>query len=165
MEKKWLEAYDGQTIAEILALKHDFRIDSLVLAVEQAIQNRPGDDLSETEKVVLAVEGMEREVNNGGYHQFFCNLSGEFTFFLVHALEEIKCPITASISAEAIAALDLPETFDHDMIIDVALALPDSGWDALHKLDKRYYQNPEDIAQRLFDYIELHQSEIRIPAI
>lgn len=129
MEKEWLEAYGGQTIWEILALKRNFRIDSLVLAVEQAIENRQDDDLSEAEKVILAIEAMEREVNNGGYHQFFCNLSGKFTSFLVHALEEIKCPVAASISAEAISVLNLPDKFDHNIIIDVALALPEKGWE------------------------------------
>lgn len=164
MEKKWLEAYGGQTVSEIVAMKHDFRIDSLVDAAEQAIRERQSDDLSEAERVVLAVEAMEREVNNGGYDQFFINSSGEFTSFLVHALEEINCPMAASISAEAISVLGLPDNYDHDMIIDAALALPEKAREELDKLDDRYYRNPENIAERLFDYIELHQREIRIPA-
>jgi hypothetical protein len=165
MDKEWFEPEGRETISELIELKHSYRIDSLVLAVEQAIISRDGDEMAEAEKVVLAVEAMEREVNNGGYHQFFCNSSGEFTSFLVHALEEIKCPVAASISAKAISILNLPDTSDRDVIIDAALALPAKGWEDLNKCDARYYENTEDIAQRLFDYIEAHQTEIRIPVL
>ncbi|MBX3437178.1 MAG: DUF4375 domain-containing protein, partial [Planctomycetaceae bacterium] len=92
MNKPFLDCYSGQTIQELIALKDSHRIDSLVLAVEQALRNKPDAELSEPERVVLAVEAMEREVNNGGYQQFFGNPSREYAGFLVRALGLIRCP-------------------------------------------------------------------------
>jgi len=86
MSKPFLESYGGQTIQQLIAMKDSHRIDSLVLAVEQALGSKPETELSEPERVVLTVEAMEREVNNGGYQQFFTNSSREFTGFLVRAL-------------------------------------------------------------------------------
>lgn len=64
----------GQTVEQLLSLEGKSRIDSLVLAFEQAISQkaeRTGNEgLSYPERVVLAVEALEREVNNGGYAQF-----------------------------------------------------------------------------------------------
>ena len=63
MSKPFLESYGGQTIQQLIAMKDSHRIDSLVLAVEQALGSKPESELSEQERVVLAVEAMEREVN------------------------------------------------------------------------------------------------------
>lgn len=165
MSKPFLESYGGQTIQQLIAMKDSHRIDSLVLAVEQALGSKPEAKLSEPERVVLAVEAMEREVNNGGYEQFFGNSSREFTGFLVRALELIGCPKVAAISADAIAVLELPEQFDADTVERVASEISDESRERLGECDSRYYANDESIEQRLFAYIEVHQLEIHIPHV
>lgn len=165
MSKPFLESYGGQTIQQLIAMKDSHRIDSLVLAVEQALGSKPETELSEPERVVLAVEAMEREVNNGGYEQFFGNSSREFTGFLVRALQLIGCPKVAAISADAIAVLGLPEQFDADTVERVASELSDESRERLGKCDSRYYANDESIEQRLFAYIEERQHEIQIPHV
>jgi len=165
MRKPFLESYGGQTIQQLIAMKDSHRVDSLVLAVEQALGSKPEIELSEPERVVLAVEAMEREVNNGGYEQCFGNSSREFTGFLVRALELIGCPKVAAISADAIAVLELPEQFDADTVERVASELSDESREKLGECDSRYYANDESIEQRLFAYIEEHQHEIRIPHV
>jgi Ni,Fe-hydrogenase I small subunit len=70
MTDAFLDSYEGQSTEELLALEREYRVDSLVLAFEQAIQNKSPDSISTEESYVLAVEGLEREVNNGGYSQF-----------------------------------------------------------------------------------------------
>src|SRR6266404_3594696 len=80
---KWLDAYSGQTTSQLLGLEHEFRVASLILGFEQAIDQkaaREGNDhLTKEEFMVLAIEALEREVNNGGYRQFFINSSREYT--------------------------------------------------------------------------------------
>ena len=87
---EWLDGYSGQSVEQLLSLEGKSRTDSLVLAFEQAISQRAeGADnqgLTNTEHVVLAVEALEREVNNGGYHQFFTNSSREFAPTIVDSL-------------------------------------------------------------------------------
>ena len=66
MADAFLEGYEGQSTEELLGLEGEYRLDSLVLAFEQAIQGKAPDSISTEESYVLAVEGLEREVNNGG---------------------------------------------------------------------------------------------------
>jgi hypothetical protein len=64
---------------ELIRLQGEYRTDSVVLAFEQALLSKGrthGQDQSDCRrKGVLAIEGLEREVNNGGYDQFFINSS------------------------------------------------------------------------------------------
>ena len=143
MSNDFLESYAGQTTEQLLALDQRYRIDSLVLAFEQGIQQagekRP---LTQQEKYVLAVEALEREVNNGGYGQFFSNSSNEWADTVVAALRAIGCPKTADISAKAVASRE--------------------DESALSECDERYYGNDEPIADRLFDWIKRNRAQIRL---
>jgi hypothetical protein len=143
MDKQFLDSYSGQTTAELIALKDGYRIDSLVVAFEQAVDQKPETDLSESERFILAVEAMEREVNNGGWDQFFLNTNNQFDSILVTALETIGCPDAAAIAREAILSSDQSTELDD--------------------CDTRYFANSEPIAERLFDYIQNHQVEIKLP--
>ena len=165
MSDLFLNAYDGQSIQELIAMKGSHRIDSLVLAVEQALFSKSEPELSEAERVVLAVEALEREVNNGGYHQFFINSSHVHTAFIVQALELIGCPKVAAITADAIAVLSLPPQYEPGTVEQVALELSDDKRDMLGECDSRYYESDEPIADRLFAFIEQHQQEIHIPHV
>ncbi len=109
---KWLKQYSGQTVEELLSFEGEYRVDSLVLAFEQAIEQKVSQEGSEetsVERVVRAVEALEREVNNGGYSQFFINSSIEFASDIVASLRQISCPKTADITQRAIEALRLPK--------------------------------------------------------
>lgn len=161
MPDRFLESYEGQSTEELLALAGEFRIDSLVLAFEQALQAKPADLLSAEESQVLAIEALEREVNNGGYRQFFGNSSGEFTPVIETALRAIGCPKVADITRDAVAALGsgvltakavAAAEFADDEAIEAALAA----------CDDRYFANDEPIADRLFQWIGRHAHAIRV---
>jgi hypothetical protein len=166
-ELKWLDGYSGQSVDELIALASEYRIDSLVLAFEQALYQRTDrpelTDLNEAELAILAVESMEREVNNGGYHQFFLN-TPEYAPFLVAALERIGCPNTAEISRAAIALIGLREPFTRSDV-EAALARDPQG-ELVEKLidqcDGRYYDSGESIENRLFAYIQAKRGSIRL---
>src|SRR5262249_34289212 len=143
-DQPWFE-YSGQSISEIVSLAEQYRTDSLVSAVEQAICQKldsAGEaGLSDAENLVLAVEALEREVNNGGYSQFLSNSSKQFTPAIVPALERIGCPVTAAITRDAIAALKLPRP-DAEPDFDTEDEARD---EALDGCDQRFYQSGEDI--------------------
>ncbi|SRR6266568_230627 len=109
---KWLTGYSGQTFEQLISLEGEYRIDSLVLAFEQAIGQKVAREgrnrITDEERVVLAVEALEREVNNGGYDQFFRNSSREFAPFIVDSLQRIGCEQTAKITHMAIEAFSVP---------------------------------------------------------
>jgi len=158
----WLDGYSGQTVEELLALAERYRVDSLVLAFEQAIgqklvrEGRQG--LSEEERVVLAVEALEREVNNGGYEQFLMNSSQEFTPIIGDSLERIGCRKTATITQTAL------EAFPHRRGEDIGNNTADDQRlrKQLSQCDDLYYKMGEAIAEGLFAFIENNKANIRL---
>ena len=161
----WLEGYSGQSVDELLSLKGTHRIDSLVLAFEEAIAQKAQrvgvQNLSAEERTVLAVEALEREVNNGGYDQFFINSSKEFAPTIVNALQRIGCEKTATITQKAVKALGVEELTT--AAIDAAMAKDNAQCAArLNQCDESYYKSGEPIAERLFAFIKANKGGIRV---
>lgn len=158
----FLDSYDGQTTDELLSLEGAYRTDSLVLAFEQAIQLKGA--LTENETFVLAVEALEREVNNGGYRQFFFNSSVEFAGIVEAALRAIGCPRTAEITRDALAVMARATSGDLSpgALTDAAGSEDAALEAALTACDRRYDQTDEAIAQRLFEWIKANRGAIRI---
>jgi hypothetical protein len=154
----WLD-YTGQDTAQILACKGTHRIDSLLCALEQAIELRQHQipDLATTpeEHTLLAIMALEREVNNGGYHQFFANSSCQYALTVVPALESIGCEATAALTQRAIDALKLhPLTVE---AIENSILQPDPERDqTLDALDQQFYKIFE-IEPKLFAFVESRQ--------
>ena len=151
-ELKWLNGYAGQGVDGLLALSGEYREDSLVLAFEEAIGRKAAREgmqsLSDEERIVLAVEGLEREVNNGGYSQFFVNSSREFVPLIVDALLRIGCPITAQITRNAIEAVAGGEDEERD--------------EELERCDQLYFEAAEDLAGRLLAFLGANRQAIRL---
>ena len=161
---KWLDGYSGQSADQLISLESEYRIDSLVLAFEQAISQkvqRGGvQSLTDEECVVLAVEALEREMNNGGYDQFFVNSSREFAPTIVGALKRIGCKLTAAITQRAISAIGVSELTSE--AIDAAMAGDNEERLAkLNRCDDVYYKNADPIAERLFAFIKANKARIK----
>jgi len=41
---KWLDSYSGQTIEELLALESEYRVESLLVALEQALNQKAAEE-------------------------------------------------------------------------------------------------------------------------
>ncbi|GMW00724.1 MAG: hypothetical protein AMXMBFR84_18610 [Candidatus Hydrogenedentota bacterium] len=167
MGDRFLEQYGGQSTDQLIAMENEYRIDSLVLAFEQAIDQKAYDHgmdaLSDEEAVVLAIEALEREVNNGGYMLFFTNSSVEYAPMILHALGRIDCPYTQSVTERAIEALAIDGPLTVENIEEVIAESDPDVRDELAKCDDLYFQGQEDIAGRLFEFIRNNRSGIRIP--
>jgi len=165
-EKPFLTKYDGQSIDELLGMEERYRIDSLLLAMEEALirrRKRPEDQsLGDEDFVVLSVVALEREVNNGGYNQFFFNPSNEFALRVAADLRRIGCEATAHITEQAIEALELTElTFA--AMRERAAESDDRLDEALEDLDNAYYAAAEDIAGKLFGFVKVNKDRFSIP--
>jgi len=162
---EWLSGYSGQTTEELISLEGEYRTDSLVLAFEQAIDQKEFEHgknrLTRAERIVQAVEALEREVNNGGYSQFFTNSSREFAPVIVESLQSIGCTQVASITEMATRALDVPDLTSSS--IESAMSTENESLQKqLAQLDVAYYHAAEPIAERLFEFIKQNKAEIRI---
>ena len=163
MTDAWFDAYKGQTTDELLALEGAFRTDSLVAAFEQAIQQKPADQpLSKEERYVLAIEALEREVNNGGYGQFFINSSHDYLDVIVEALEAVRCPKVAALTRRAIEALAIDGTVTGEKAEAVVLRDDAAVRNALAACDDGYYADAEPIADLLFAWIKENRSAVTV---
>jgi hypothetical protein len=160
---EWFEAYGGQTTDELLALEGEYRIDSIVLAFEEAIQQKAASQaISKQERYVLAIEALEREVNNGGYSQFFLNSSREFVDIVEEALVAIGCPKTAAITRNAIMSLGISGELTGDKAEAIVLADSEPVREALDDCDDQYFGNDEPIADRLFAWIKGNRAVVNV---
>jgi hypothetical protein len=149
----WLD-YAGQDTAAILSFKTSHRIDSLFCALEQAIQLRqsrlPDVTTTPEEYSFLAIMALQREVNNGGYDQFFLNSSRQYAPTVVAALRSVGWDATAALTQRAVDASMLDPGSERDAALDA--------------LDKQFYTIVE-IETNLFSFIESHQPAFAIPKI
>lgn len=161
----WLEEYSGQTTDELLALEGRYRTDSLVVAFDQALAQkafRVGvESLTDEERMILAVEAFENQVNNGGYHQFFGNSSREYASVIVNALREIGCPVTAGITERALEVLGRMPMSESE--------LANLSWEqnrdrsaALEECDQAFFESREQIDELLFAFIRSRRDRVSL---
>lgn len=159
-EEQWLEEVDNRTVDQVIALEGTHRIDSIVLAIEAALMDRV--NLTPTERIVLTVEAMEREVGNGGFNQFFFNSSNEYAHELVATLREIGIPDIANIAERALRAIGAQPDWTSDDF-ERASADPDESIMAeLSACDSAYYSKEDGIATTLFEYIKKNKNDITL---
>jgi hypothetical protein len=163
----FFKAYGGQTVEELINLADDHRADSIVLAFEQAIEakaTRVGDDgLTDPEKVVLAVEAFERDVNNDGFDGFF-RYRAEYVPVIVDALNAIDAGDAAEVARSAIAALGIGSPLTPAKVEAVMDREDDDALEvALNAADARYYGLALDLAGQVLDYIRANVDQIVLP--
>ena len=166
VELKWLETYSGQTTEELLALEGEYRIDSLALAFEQALQAKAhfagSSSLTVEENVVLAVEALEREVNNGGYWQLFINSSKEYAPIFVSALNRIGRSEVADLTQLAIDILEIEGPLNVEAI-DRAMQEESVHRDErLTECDRRYFEIAGDLSGPLFAFIKNNRKRVTL---
>jgi len=107
--------------------------------------------LSADEKVFHLVDQMDREVNNGGFSQFFTNSAGDYSMDTLDALKLIGAKKTAKLLAEAISLFPggAPPA-DRD---DRTRLVEGMDKDTAKKLDRlagRYYKGAENLMALLY---------------
>ncbi len=103
--------------------------------------------LTPAEQVAYCVDALEREVNNGGFEQFFWNSSGDTAHETVEALQAIGANNAASIVREAIACFpggSVPASRDErEGVLSSLGEAPRGKWS---ELDGRFCEYPDDRA-------------------
>ena len=159
----FLEKYEGQSVDELIGLQNTHRIDSIVLAFESALDVRRenGEKLTGVELIILAIEGLEREVNNGGFSQFFYNSSVEYAPIIVASLKNIGCHEMANLAQRAIDILAV-DSLDPDTIEERMDPDDEELEQALGELDDIYFESEEVPGYALFEYIKNNRECIKL---
>ena len=157
----------GKTVAEVMQHRGkapDVELDANIGFVLLDKEERKGlGAFSPPERHVYAVEAMIREVNNGGWSQFFGNSSGQLAADLVPALRAIGAGQKAiSIAQRALDIFGEPKSLsDEDRnahLSKITGNFEKSLWD---ELDSEYYGNGEDFEGLMVAYIARNPDAFR----
>ena len=139
-------------------------MDTLQAAFETACGKFNGsnlDSLSEPDRVLVTIWGLEAEVNNGGVDQYYLNGAGDQAFFAPVALSLIGANQMAAIVKEANAAFGAagpPPDWQLRRERLLGLTGREAGlWD---RLDGEFYEYPDDIAALLTAYLRAHGLDV-----
>ncbi|MEM7078365.1 MAG: DMP19 family protein [Pseudomonadota bacterium] len=109
--------------------------------------------LSTAQQTGFCINVLEMEVNNGGFHQFFCNSVGYYTPEVLEALGRIGAHKTHSLLSQAIA-IAYPTGFptdrsQHEALLDIE----DETVDALAPLDDAFYAYEDNLTDLVNTYL------------
>ena len=105
-------------------------------------------------------QSLEREINNGGFSQYFSNSSGDFANETVKSLRLIGADKTADILEQAIAEFPnktIPQ--DSDERQELLEAIEEAASENWEKLEQRFFAYEDDLNTLNLDYVRQHQDK------
>jgi hypothetical protein len=118
--------------------------------------------LTLSEKNIVYIGELENEVNNGGFHQYFFNSSGNSTMETINALEVIGSKIFLDLLKKAknkfpngIVPKDINER--QKILLDIT----EKNEELWYELDQEFYKYEEDIYILLNNYIKNNINDFR----
>jgi hypothetical protein len=134
---------------------------NLLFAREQAVGY---EGLTPAERVVFCLDSLEREVNNGGFEQYFLNTSGDHCLDAPAALRTLGAPQTSRVVEKAIAVFraggPARDQETREQQID-ALSSKQRG--LLESLDDAFMQYVEPLAQLERRYVQEQKAGFMSP--
>ncbi|NNG00694.1 MAG: DMP19 family protein [Desulfobacteraceae bacterium] len=153
-------AVDETSIAAALEMEN---AQSTVIAIDNYLGGRFYTDPSQmtsAELNFMYVEEVEREVNNGGFKQFFYNSSGDHAHEALNALGIIGAGHTAKLLSLAMELFpDNRVPTDRDDRVKVLERIQGDAEAVWHELDDRFFQYEDDISSLLVDYVNANRDE------
>jgi hypothetical protein len=121
------------------------------------------DSLSEVEKTAFIIDGLEREVNNGGFPQFFLNSSGDHAAATPAALRAIGAPEMARIVEAALAPFGPAGPSSDQATRQNQLDSLGEAEEVWSGCDSRFYEYPENLALLLRRFVAVRQNDFGPP--
>ena len=158
----------GMTTDEILSHENDGRKDkvlgALLWRLGQKSEKRGWDNLSDTERRLIAVDAMNEEVLDGGFKQYFSTRLGSDVEITLAGLKEMGATGTAEIVERAMAQFpgNRPPLDDdqRSAVMDKIQANAGPVWE---KCDHDYYEFKEDLDALELAYAKKKKAEIALP--
>jgi hypothetical protein len=118
--------------------------------------------LNASQKTFLLIENLEREVNNGGFDQFYFNSSGDFANETISALEEIGAYKTAEIVRTANSELkngNVPKNQTERQKQQEIIR--ENAIETWNKCDEQFYRYEEDLSSLLIKFVRNHKQDFK----
>jgi len=120
-----------------------------------------GDDfskLSDHQKLFYLNQNLEREINNGGFNQYFCNSSGDNAHETILSLKAIGADKTADILQKAIDQFpDNTVPKDRDKRTEIVEQIEEAADEVWNDLDQKFYEYEDDLNTLNIEYIKKHK--------
>jgi hypothetical protein len=120
------------------------------------------DKLTRQEKTIEYIEELEREVNNGGFSQFFFNTSGNYTNGVIQALKDVGSTKFLKIVESAISQFpnsEVPKDRQQRQVLLANIEIKANPvWD---KLNNEFYKYEEDLYGLMLAYIQNNIGKFR----
>jgi len=164
MSEKWLEKFDGSTIDGLIDLQSEYRIDSLVCALESRLGQKG--ERSTSEDLVLSICAFDREINNGGFLQYLDNSSSGYAHRIVGDLAAIGLQEASDRVSKLLALIGVPGQPSYDAIQDVVRAGDRDDEcpfeEEFEEFDDYFYDDVGDCSHFLWFWILSNRSQIRL---
>jgi len=122
----------------------------------------PYEKLTAAEKVFVSVWELEAEVNNGGFHQYFFNSSGDNAKYCVSALERIGAMNAAALVRQANSVFENGEPpVDSEIRQSKVESFTEEQKNFLDQLDQKFFKYPDKLTELLYDFVMKNRGEIR----
>lgn len=116
--------------------------------------------LTEAERTVYCLDALEREVNNGGFEQFFFNSSGDTAIETLAALERLGAAHTAGLVRRAVLVFPAGRpAADRDEREKQLAALPENARDAWRALDEAFLEYRDNLVALERTYVVAHRRD------
>lgn len=136
---------------------------SMIIALDSRVNelSNYGEDLAnltEPQKTLLFVENVEREVNNGGFNQFYWNSSGDFAHETQNALMTIEANQMADIVNKANSVWpDQRVPKNRTQRQEIQQEIEEKANPTWEECDQEFYRYPDNIADLLIIYVKKNQ--------
>ncbi|MBI9058550.1 MAG: DMP19 family protein [Labilibaculum sp.] len=138
---------------------------SIVIAIDDYLNEKSEycekiEKLNESQKTFIIIENLEREINNGGFNQFYFNSSGDFSHETVDALIEIGAIKTADIVKKSNS--QFPEnrvTTNRDERQEILEQIEDTANKIWETCDEDFYKYEDNIAVLLIDFVKANKTD------
>ena len=118
--------------------------------------------LSSKEQQIVLIEELEREINNGGFNQFFYNSAGDYAHETIAALREVKSVKFLKTMESAVSLFPdskVPRNRnEREKILERIENDANPEWD---RLDSEFLEYDEDIYSLLIDFIQKNIKDFR----
>jgi hypothetical protein len=117
------------------------------------------DKLSAPQMTFYLNQNLEREINNGGFHQYFWNSTGDFALETVSSLQSIGASKTAELLLKAIDRFP-GKTVPGNIVQRQHLLeqIETRTTEAWQELDDAFYEYDEDLNALNIEYIRMHRN-------
>ncbi|XLS29205.1 DMP19 family protein [Flavobacteriaceae bacterium M23B6Z8] len=148
----------------VLANNNDLQI---LFAIDDHVNrlSNYGNDLTaltQEQANFLFVENLEREINNGGFRQFYWNSSGDYANETVKALLEIgalKTSFLVNKANQEFAKGEVPkEREERFKMLEAIEEKAESTW---NELDKIFYKYEDPIGSLLIEYVRKNKNRFK----